>query len=135
MSRLKIRDLILFFAFFCSVLWSVFAFSDPLEGKIAEPGRIVIESRTMEMDNQLKLVTFSGDVNAKRDDFVIDCDKMLVYYESMPAAKETQESRTKINRIVFWTKVMASDLYEVSTPMRITLTKIMVRMKYLKKRE
>jgi len=100
MSRLKLQHVFLCFTIFYCVLWSVFVFSEPMKGENAEPGRIVIESQTMEMDNQLKLVTFLGDVKAKRDDFVIDCDKMLVYYESMPSTEETRESKTKINKIV-----------------------------------
>lgn len=100
MNRVKLQHIILIFTIFYCVLWSVFVFSEPLKDENDEPGQIVIESQTMEMDNQLKLVTFSGDVNAKRDDFVIDCDKMLVYYESMPSTEKTRESKTKINKIV-----------------------------------
>jgi len=66
----------------------------------AEQEPIVIESKTLEMNNELKLVTFSGDVNAKKDDFVIDCNKMFVYYENPPTQKETGEVEAKINKIV-----------------------------------
>ena len=61
---------------------------------------IVIKSKTLEMDNKLKVVTFTGDVIATKDDLVIDCKKMLVYFESLPGEKGKGETGTKINRIV-----------------------------------
>ena len=65
----------------------------------AEP--IVINSNTLEMNNELKVVTFKGDVKAKKDNFVINCDNMLVYYESSPAAPgKGDENKTKIDKIV-----------------------------------
>ena len=66
----------------------------------AAPEPIVIESKSLEMNNELKLVTFLGDVNAKIDDFVIDCNKMLVYYENPPDQKATGEVEARINKLV-----------------------------------
>ena len=45
---------------------------------------IVILSKTLEVDDEKKIVTFTGEVNAKKDDFVVDCQKMLVYYRTSP---------------------------------------------------
>ncbi len=70
------------------------------EAEDTEAEQIVINSMTIEMNNKLKLVTFSGDVNAKQEDFVIDCDKMLVYYESMPAQQKKEGAKTNINKVV-----------------------------------
>ncbi len=66
----------------------------------AAPEPIAITSKSMEMNNKLKLVTFLGDVNAKSDDFVINCNKMLVYYENPPGQKAPGEVEAKINKIV-----------------------------------
>ena len=61
---------------------------------------MVINSKTLEMDDVSKTVTFTGDVNAKKGDFVIDCQKMLVYYESLDKNKKIMEDETKISKIV-----------------------------------
>jgi lipopolysaccharide export system protein LptA len=50
---------------------------------------IEIKSNSLEFDNQRKTVTFSGHVEAKREDWTIQCQKMIIYYkEKDPAQKE-----------------------------------------------
>jgi lipopolysaccharide export system protein LptA len=66
----------------------------------AEATPIVIKSKAMEMNNKLKSVTFAGDVNAKKDGFIIDCDRMVAYYETMPDQQKENEETTKIDKIV-----------------------------------
>ena len=74
---------------------------------------IVIKSDTLEFDHQRKMVTFSGNVEAKRDDWTIVCRKMVVYYgekNKEPSQKEsskiekmvdsTQKQSLKIDKIV-----------------------------------
>jgi lipopolysaccharide export system protein LptA len=74
---------------------------------------IVIKSNTLEFDHQRKMVTFSGKVDAKRDDWTIECQKMVVYYgekskgsapkENMKIEKivdSTQQQSMKIEKIV-----------------------------------
>ncbi|MDY6971444.1 MAG: lipopolysaccharide transport periplasmic protein LptA [Thermodesulfobacteriota bacterium] len=61
---------------------------------------IVIASKSLEIDDDLKLITFTGDVNAKSDDFVIDCQKLVVYYENAPARNETGEVKTRFDKII-----------------------------------
>jgi lipopolysaccharide export system protein LptA len=61
---------------------------------------IVIKSNTVEINNGLKVVTFSGDVNAKNNDFAIDCDKMLIYYLNVPADQKTGGKKNNIDKIV-----------------------------------
>jgi lipopolysaccharide export system protein LptA len=74
---------------------------------------IVIKSNSLEIDHQRKMVTFSGNVEAKREDWTIQCQKMIVYYEEKgkePAQKESmkeekgkdlpQTEGTKIDKIV-----------------------------------
>jgi lipopolysaccharide export system protein LptA len=60
------------------------------------PRPIVIKSKTLEVNDKTKVVTFEGDVRAeisvKGDDFVIDCKKMLVYYKNPPSQQQKAES-------------------------------------------
>ncbi len=65
-----------------------------------EPSPIVIRSNTLEVDNKSKVVTFTGEVNATKDDFVLDCQKMFVYYENPPGQEKAKEPETKISKIV-----------------------------------
>jgi lipopolysaccharide export system protein LptA len=68
--------------------------------KPPEPQPITIRSNTLEVDNKLKVVTFTGEVNARKEDFVLDCQKMLVYYENPPGQEKEAEPGTKISKIV-----------------------------------
>ena len=74
---------------------------------------IVINSNSLEFDHQRKMVTFSGNVDAKRDDWTIVCQKMVIYYrekskesaqkESMKLeklAESAQQQSLKIEKIV-----------------------------------
>jgi lipopolysaccharide export system protein LptA len=65
-----------------------------------EPVPLVIKSNTLEVNDALRIVTFTGDVDAKKDDFTILCSKMLVYYEKLPGQKEGEQGGTKIDKIV-----------------------------------
>jgi lipopolysaccharide export system protein LptA len=66
----------------------------------AEPGPIVIKSDTLEVNNEQKVVTFSGGVHAQKDDFVITCEKMLVYYQNLPGKEDTGAGEPTIDKIV-----------------------------------
>jgi lipopolysaccharide export system protein LptA len=76
------------------------AAAEESSGKNATPKPIVIESKTLEVDNQKRIVTFTGNVNAKKDDFVVDCQKMLVYYRPAPDKGSKDEFSQGIDRIV-----------------------------------
>jgi lipopolysaccharide export system protein LptA len=60
---------------------------------------IVIKSDSLEFDHRRKMVTFSGNVDAKRDDWTIACQKMIVYYEEKNK-ESTQKENMKIEKIV-----------------------------------
>ena len=102
MKGLKYRSI--YFLALLGLMYSVIAFSqtvkEDVEDAKATQTPIVIKSNTMVVNNTLKLVTFTGDVKAEKDDFVIDCDKMTAYYESMSDQSVKQEETTKINKIV-----------------------------------
>ncbi len=61
---------------------------------------ITIKSNTMEVDEKLKMVTFTGDVNAREDNLEIDCLKMSVFYESLPDEKGAGTTSARIEKIV-----------------------------------
>jgi lipopolysaccharide export system protein LptA len=61
---------------------------------------MVIKSNSLEVNDALRIVTFSGAVDARKDDFTILCSKMLVYYEKLPGQKEGEDGGTRIDKIV-----------------------------------
>ncbi len=60
---------------------------------------IVIKSDSLEFDHQRKRVTFSGNVDAKREDWNILCQKMVVYYGEK-SKESSQKESMKIEKIV-----------------------------------
>ena len=64
------------------------------------PGPMVIKSKILEADDEKKKITFAGDVEAKRDDFTVLCQKLVVFYENPSAQKETEKVSARIDRIV-----------------------------------
>jgi lipopolysaccharide export system protein LptA len=98
-------DLILSCALLLALLTSGFSVAEsvsPLhQAQKAGQGPMVIHSNTLEADDRKGTVTFTGGVEAKRDDFTVYCNKMVVYYEKAPAKKKgTDEFATQIQKIV-----------------------------------
>jgi lipopolysaccharide export system protein LptA len=60
---------------------------------------IVIKSNSLEFDHQKKKVTFSGNVDARREDWTILCQSMVVYYHDKSKGPDQKES-LKIEKIV-----------------------------------
>lgn len=61
----------------------------------------VIKSNSLEIDNKRREVTFTGSVEARKDDMTINCQKMFVYYLEDKAAGRTSEKEAfRIDRIV-----------------------------------
>jgi lipopolysaccharide export system protein LptA len=69
---------------------------------------IVVKSDSLEVDNKRKIVTFSGNVNASREDFTINCDKMSLHYEDTGEAQDEADPEVKIDRIIAIGKVKIS---------------------------
>jgi lipopolysaccharide export system protein LptA len=69
---------------------------------------IVVNSDSLEVDNKRKIVTFSGNVNASREDFTINCDKMSLHYYDTGEAQGEADSEVKIDRIIAVGKVKIS---------------------------
>jgi lipopolysaccharide export system protein LptA len=66
----------------------------------ADAGAIVIKSQSLEVDNQKRIVVFSGQVDAKRDDMTINCEKMTVYYIDQSTEKKSGRTDVRIDKIV-----------------------------------
>lgn len=74
--------------------------SDKTTEKISSESPIVIQSDSLEVDQQKKLIIFEGKVRAKREDMVVDCQKMIVYYLDSAAKSESSIEAGRIDKIV-----------------------------------
>ncbi|MFZ0451294.1 MAG: lipopolysaccharide transport periplasmic protein LptA [Desulfatiglandaceae bacterium] len=70
-----------------------------LQEKIS-PKPMIIKSKTLEWDDEKKMVTFTGEVNAQKDDFVVDCRKMIVYYTASSDEQAKGDIARGVDRIV-----------------------------------
>ena len=66
----------------------------------AEEGPLVITSDTLEIDNEKKSVTFTGNVTAKKDDWVIHCIKMILLYSEAAAGSAAESEKMQVEKIV-----------------------------------
>jgi lipopolysaccharide export system protein LptA len=57
------------------------------DGSAEKP--IVIYSDTLELDQQKKIIVFSGAVQAKSEDMEVECHEMIVYYLDDPAKNKS----------------------------------------------
>lgn len=78
------------------------------ESQKADASAIVIKSQSLEVDNRKRIVVFSGQVDAKKEDMTINCEKMIVYYMDQPAEKESEKTDVRIDKIVATGKVKIS---------------------------
>jgi len=58
---------------------------------------IIIKSDRLEVDDELKLITFTGNVVATKGELKIRCKKMVVYYAP---SSESASKKSKISKIV-----------------------------------
>jgi lipopolysaccharide export system protein LptA len=83
---------------------------------------IVIKSNTLEFDHQSKKVTFSGNVEAKRDDWTIACQKMIVYYGEKDKESSQKESM-KIEKIVDSTQKQSMKIEKIVAKGDVRITR------------
>lgn len=98
-----IRSRAYFFCFVAvlSLLWPSAVLPEPsMATEKAVTPAIVIKSNQLEVDNQRKIVTFTGDVDAKKDDFIMTCQKMVLYYVEQPAEAGSEKMELSIDRII-----------------------------------
>lgn len=73
------------------------------EGGSIQEGAIVIRSNSLQVDDGQKTVTFIGKVDAVKEGFHIECEKMTVYYMSQSDVPGTADGR--IDKIIASGKV------------------------------
>jgi len=80
------------------------------QNKGVDTGQMVIRSNTLELDSSQKIVivTFIGDVDAKGDDFTINCQKMLLYYNDNPSGNDSGKVKSSIEKIIATGRVTIS---------------------------
>lgn len=71
-------------------------------------GPIVIKSQSLEVDNKKRVVVFTGQVDARRDDITINCEKMFIYYVDQSNNERSESPDLRIDRIVATGKVKIS---------------------------
>ncbi|MCD6295661.1 MAG: lipopolysaccharide transport periplasmic protein LptA [Deltaproteobacteria bacterium] len=102
MEDLKCKPFFLLTILLFGLLLPCFAGSETLKEELGKGGskQMVIKSNKLEVDDNRKVVIFTGDVNAKREDFVINCKKLVVFYKSLPGSKEPGKGKTEVDKIV-----------------------------------
>lgn len=92
----------LWMVFFIGLYFAAPAVAENPEGKLSEvgPGAMVIHSKTLELNDAAKVVTFTGNVEAKKGDFLITCQKMQVFYKKMPRRKSSEKAEGGIDKIL-----------------------------------
>lgn len=65
----------------------------------------VIRSDTLEINDEQKIITFKGNVDARKDGFIINCEEMIAYYSSGKVGKEGPGENITIEKIIATGKV------------------------------
>lgn len=102
MTAILFRTLLMPVLFFLHLLVSP-AF--PADFKLMKEGGgkeepLVIKSTTLEIDNEKKTVTFTGNVDARKDDWIMNCDKMILFYIQQAGKGDTEEEKLRVDKIV-----------------------------------
>jgi lipopolysaccharide export system protein LptA len=80
--------------------------SEEKKAKETDGAPIVIESESLEMDDQQQIVIFNGNVNAKEKDFVINCEKLVLHYKDQSTGQKSEAGQLNIEKIVATGKVI-----------------------------
>lgn len=68
--------------------------------KIPSKSPIIIHSNSLEVDQKKGLIVFEGKVRARREDMVVDCQKMIVYYLDNSTKNESSVESSRIDKII-----------------------------------
>ena len=78
---------------------------------VTAAGPIDIKSDSLEIDNKRSIVVFLGNVEAKRDDIIINCQKIELFYKNPPKENQgTEKIQTEVREII------ATEKVSISTP-------------------
>jgi lipopolysaccharide export system protein LptA len=72
------------------------------KGKGGPEQPLVIKSNHLEIDNGKKTVTFSGNVDARKDDWIINCQKMILFYNKneQTAKSAAEDEKLRVDKII-----------------------------------
>ncbi|MBW1805914.1 MAG: lipopolysaccharide transport periplasmic protein LptA [Deltaproteobacteria bacterium] len=102
MNYSKFRSILGILIVVLILIYPSFASSEDLQtaaGKTGANGSMEISSNSFEIDDRQNIVTFTGDVNAKRDSFSISCEKLILYYRNEAKKGTPEKGKTSIDRI------------------------------------
>jgi len=107
MKHYKHKQIFLYIIPILSVIFSssVVAGDRQKEVEKVESSEIVIKSDSLEIDNIRKIVIFTGNVDARKDNFIINCQKIRLYYLSDSTEMDSGKEDFKIDKIVATGKV------------------------------
>ena len=107
MKHYKHKQIFLYIIPILSVIFSssVVAGDRQKEVEKVESSEIVIKSDSLEIDNIRKIVIFTGNVDARKDNFIINCQKIRLYYLSDSTEMDSGKEDLKIDKIVATGKV------------------------------
>ena len=82
-------------------------FPSPLLSQVSSKGikkgdnePLVIRSNRLEIDNKKQIVVFTGNVDARKSNFTINCRKLRLFYFGQPTGKDLKEDDIKVDRII-----------------------------------
>lgn len=70
------------------------------EGEKGDNPSIVVKADSLEIDNKKKIVTFSGNVDAKRDIFTMYCEKMDLHYVDRQSGASSEKTQFEVEKII-----------------------------------
>ena len=107
MKCLQLKHFLLFMVplLFLASAFPSRAGSEEKKSKDTNGSPIVIKADSLEMDDKQKIVIFKGNVDAKEQDFVINCDKMVLHYKDQANNQASDQGQFNIDKIVATGKV------------------------------
>jgi lipopolysaccharide export system protein LptA len=69
-------------------------------GQETDKEPLIIKSNTLEIDNKKQTVLFTGNVAARKSDFTINCDRMLLHYLGEPSGKESGNDDLRVEKVI-----------------------------------
>ena len=104
MKRIQYSSVIIYIIpIFIFIMFPTFALSESIGKTIStndKSGPMVISSNMFEIDNKDYIVTFLGDVNAKRDNLVINCQKIQLYYSNTSGEEDSEKIQANVEKII-----------------------------------
>lgn len=94
-GRFRLPVVFFFLSIAASPAWSA-NFKLTPEGGKEEP--LVIKSNSLEIDNEKKTVTFTGNVDARKADWTMNCNRMILLYSER--AGDSEKDKLQVDKII-----------------------------------